>query len=204
MRTGERTARTKTPFREEEKGRNRMTLGEKLKQLRLENKMTLQDVAESSGYSKALISRIENDSVSPSISSLVEISRVLKIELHDLFATVERGKISLVRKNQRKSRTLMGGRLRIENLCESAPGIKMDAQIRTFEAGAATEMGRAVGGSEEWWHVLKGKIEAVIDERTINLNEGDNLYVMSATSRKWRNQAKGSSSALVVTTTPVT
>ncbi|RJP75155.1 MAG: helix-turn-helix domain-containing protein [Candidatus Abyssobacteria bacterium SURF_17] len=180
-----------------------MTLGGKLKQLRLGKKMTLQDVAEGTGYSKALISRIENDSVSPSIASLAEISRVLDIRLDALFSAVEGGPVSLVKKNQRKSRTLMGGRLQVESLRESMPGIKMEALIRTFEAGATVDMGRSVGGSEEWWHVLKGKLKAAIDERTFDLSEGDSLYMLSANSRKWQNPAKARASALVVMTTPV-
>ncbi|MHC4664309.1 MAG: helix-turn-helix domain-containing protein, partial [Planctomycetota bacterium] len=62
-----------------------MTLGEKIRKLRHDGEMTLQDIAGKTGYSKALISRIENDSVSPSINSLVKIAAALEIRLYELF-----------------------------------------------------------------------------------------------------------------------
>ena len=48
-----------------------VNIGERLKKVRLERGYTLKDVAAKSGYSKALISRIENGNVSPSINSLI-------------------------------------------------------------------------------------------------------------------------------------
>jgi transcriptional regulator with XRE-family HTH domain len=175
-----------------------MTLGEKLKKLRLEKKMTLQDVAQSTGYSKALISRIENDSVSPSIGSLRKITAVLEIKLHELFAAIEGGRTSVIRKNSRKSQTLAGGKIKVEGLCQGAAGSKMDAVIKTFESGATSKEEKAAHAGEEWWYVLKGRLETSVGETTLELNEGDSVYVVSPASRKWRNPAKGKTSALVV------
>ena len=145
-----------------------MTLGEKLKKLRLERKMTLQDVADQTGYSKALISRIENDSVSPSVSSLLKISGALQIKLHDLFAAIEGSKLSVVKKTGREAVFSEDG-IRIESLCSLAGGRKMDAVIKTFESGATSE--QVNSGKEEWWYVLKGKLMVSFDERIAQLNE---------------------------------
>jgi transcriptional regulator with XRE-family HTH domain len=179
-----------------------MTLGEKLKKLRLEKKMTLQDVADQTGYSKALISRIENDSVSPSVGSLMKVSAALQIKLHELFASIEGSKISVVKKGGRESFLTRDG-IKIENLCFLSGGRKMDAVIKTFDSGAATERVAEEKAAEEWWYVLKGKLAVSFDERTAQLNEGDSLYVVSANIRKWRNPGKGKTSALVVTTPPL-
>ncbi len=180
-----------------------MTLGEKLKKLRLEKKMTLQDVAQRTGYSKALISRIENDSVSPSIGSLGKITSVLEIKLHELFAAVEGGRTSVIRKNSRKSHTLAGGKIKVEDLCEGAPGSKMDAVIKTFESGASSREEKGAQTGEEWWYVLKGRLETSAGETTLELSEGDCMYLVSPAARKWRNPAKGRTSALVVRTPAV-
>jgi transcriptional regulator with XRE-family HTH domain len=177
-----------------------MTLGEKLKKLRLEKQMTLHDVAKATGYSKALISRIENDSVSPSIASLVKITSVLQIRLNDLFTAIEGGHISVVKKNERKSYG-PGSGVTIEELCETGPGHKMNAAIKTLESGAQSEESSDDGG-EEWWHILKGRLQIVVDEKVAELNEGDSIYVISESLRKWRNPAKGRTSVLVVKTAP--
>jgi transcriptional regulator with XRE-family HTH domain len=176
-----------------------MTLGEKLKKLRLDSKMTLQDVADKTGYSKALISRIENDSVSPSVSSLLKITAALQIKLNELFAAVEGSKISVVKKGVRESSLLKNG-VKVENLCSLSGGRKMDAVIKTFDSGAASEHVKTDRGGEEWWYVLKGKLTVSMDERTAQLSEGDSLYVISETTRKWTNSGKGKTAALVVKT----
>ena len=62
-----------------------VNIGGRLKKARHEKGFTLKVVAEKSGYSKALISRIENGNVSPSINSLLKIASALEIKPHDLF-----------------------------------------------------------------------------------------------------------------------
>lgn len=179
-----------------------MTLGEKLKKLRLEKQMTLHDVAKATGYSKALISRIENDSVSPSIGSLVKIASVLRVKLNDLFTAIEGGRLLVVKKNERKSHPPVSG-IVVEELCESSPANKMTAAIKIFESGAESEEARADGAGEEWWYILKGKLEVSVDETTAELNEGDSIYVISGSVRKWRNPSKGKASVLTVKMSPV-
>jgi transcriptional regulator with XRE-family HTH domain len=179
-----------------------MTLGEKLREMRLEKGMTLQNVAEKTGYSKALISRIENDSVSPSISSLIKIAAAVEISLHHLFAVVEGGQLSVIKKTGRKSSMLSGGRIKIEYLSQGPPGSKMESVIKTFEPGAAAEDKKAARIGEEWLYVLKGKLEASVEEKVYDLNEGDCMYVRMAIPHKWRNAAKGRTTALVVVTPP--
>jgi transcriptional regulator with XRE-family HTH domain len=160
-------------------------------------------VAGKTGQSKALISRIENDSVSPSVSSLMKISAALQIKLHELFAAIEGSKISVIKKGGRESRAIKDG-VKVESLCPlSAAGRKMDAVIKTFDSGAASEQVKLGKGGEEWWYVLKGKLTVSVDERTALLNEGDSMYVISESIRKWSNPGKGKTAALVVTTPPV-
>jgi transcriptional regulator with XRE-family HTH domain len=177
-----------------------MTLGEKLKKLRLDKKMTLQDVADATGYSKALISRIENDSVSPSVGSLMKISEALQIKLHELFAAIEGSKIAVTKKGGRESTFAKNG-VKVESLCSLSGGRKMDAVIKTFDSGAASEQVKQ-GRGEEWWYVLRGKLTVSIGERVAQLNEGDSMYIISEGNRKWSNAGKGKTSALVVMTPP--
>ena len=177
-----------------------MTLGEKIRKLRLERKMTLQDVAEQTGYSKALISRIENDSVSPSIVSLVKIASALQISLHQLFAAVDGGQRAVVKKSKRTSRAISGGNVTVENMGVDAADGKMTAVLMTFEPGASTGKSAKLHSGEEWWHILKGKLRGSVGDRTYDLAEGDSIYLHSSIPHKWRNLSKGKTSAVVVVT----
>jgi len=179
-----------------------MTLGEKLRTVRLQRGMTLHDVAEKTGYSKALISRIENDSVSPSITSLIKVTEALEFSLHELFVVVEGNRAWVVRKNERESPAGSSKKVRIEYLCQSGADTKMAAIIKTFDAGSVHENRDEREGAEQWWHLLKGKLEVTISGEKFELNEGDSIYLSSSQPHKWRNTAKGKSSALIVMRPP--
>ena len=178
-----------------------MTLGGKIRKLRLGGKMTLQDVAGKTGYSKALISRIENDSVSPSINSLVKIAGALEITLHELFAAVEGRDPSVLKKRDRQSTKLSEGKVRVEGLSTDHTDNKLSAVIMTFDSGAEIADGMSPHRGEEWWHVFKGKLEATIGENEYELAEGDSIYLNSSSAHKMRNPAKTKAAVLVLTTT---
>ncbi len=178
-----------------------MTLGEKLRELRLKKGMTLQDVAEKTGYSKALISRIENDAVSPSIGSLVKISATLHVRLHTLFAAVGGGAPSLVKKGSGGMLMVCGDKIRVESLGGVFESPKMDAVVETFEPGADRE--RPVIAAEEWRYVLRGTFEALVNGVSYELNEGDSMYLNSGMPSRWRNAGKSKASALSISTSAV-
>ncbi|MCK5913067.1 MAG: helix-turn-helix transcriptional regulator, partial [Desulfuromusa sp.] len=56
-------------------------IGQKIKTLRKERKLTLQDVANETGFSPALISQIENNNVSPPIATLSKIARFFDVKM---------------------------------------------------------------------------------------------------------------------------
>ncbi len=66
-----------------------MELGEKLKTLRLQNRLTLVELAEKSGVSKSLLSRIERGRSVPTITTIQKIASALGIILSDFFANSE-------------------------------------------------------------------------------------------------------------------
>lgn len=64
-------------------------IGTKIKQLRKAKKLTLQDVANDTGFSTALISQIENHNISPPIATLSKIAKFFDIKLGVLFAEAD-------------------------------------------------------------------------------------------------------------------
>ena len=63
-----------------------MELGEKLKTLRLQDRLTLVELAEKSGVSKSLLSRIEQGRSVPTITTIQKIASAFGIILSDFFA----------------------------------------------------------------------------------------------------------------------
>ena len=62
-----------------------MNLGDKLKQLRLQNDFTQEELADRCELTKGYISQLENDLTSPSIATLVDILSALGTTLQDFF-----------------------------------------------------------------------------------------------------------------------
>jgi len=82
--------------------------------------------AAESGYSKALISRIENGNVSPSINSLLKIAGALEIKPYDLFLPSKDAGPSVVLKANRKKTTMAEGNVEVEFLTEQTEEKKIE------------------------------------------------------------------------------
>ncbi|NMH27958.1 helix-turn-helix domain-containing protein [Flavobacterium silvaticum] len=54
-----------------------LEVGDRIRMLRIKQNRTLQEVADSCGLSKSMISKIENDKAIPSVATLVKIAQVL-------------------------------------------------------------------------------------------------------------------------------
>ena len=64
-------------------------IGEKIKELRKARQLTLQAVANETGFSPALISQIENNNVSPPIATLSKIARFFEVKISHFFEEEE-------------------------------------------------------------------------------------------------------------------
>ena len=64
---------------------NDLKVGDKIKILRINQKRTLQEVADNCGLSKSMISKIENNKTVPSVAALVKIAQTLGTNISNLF-----------------------------------------------------------------------------------------------------------------------
>ena len=62
-----------------------MDIGKKIKELRLQNDLTLEDLASRSELTKGFLSQLERNLTSPSISTLEDILEALGTNLSDFF-----------------------------------------------------------------------------------------------------------------------
>ncbi|RJP18024.1 MAG: helix-turn-helix domain-containing protein [Candidatus Abyssobacteria bacterium SURF_5] len=179
-----------------------VNIGERLKKVRLEKGYTLKDVAAKSGYSKALISRIENGNVSPSINSLLKIASALEVKPHDLFLPAKDAEPTVVHKAERKKVKMNGGKAEVEFLTVQSGDKKIEPLLITVERGAST--GGELGGhnGEIWTMQLKGRMELVLGEKKHTLEEGDCAYFKSSVPHSFKNVGKSKSVAFCVITPP--
>lgn len=137
-----------------------------IRALRKEHNLTITDMAESSGVSTAVISRIERNQASPELDTLYKIAKVFGLTGTDLLGLAE-GRTSQLKK---ANNTCSGGfkfrRIEYAN---------MDCYYGNAEAGAEISRPEVHRDDYEVCWVLSGKIEIKLPKETHILDVDDSI-----------------------------
>jgi transcriptional regulator with XRE-family HTH domain len=175
-----------------------LKLGNILKEARLAKEMTLEELSSKCNYSKALISRIENNSVSPSITSLDKISAALDLKLYDVFASFDDSEPAIVRKDARRSFSQADGQ-EIQFLANGAFTTQMQPLLISLQ-NEVRDCTAHTG--EEFLHILGGKAEVVVGDQTYLLGPGDSIHFKASIPHRCRGVGKSKTISLKVATPP--
>jgi transcriptional regulator with XRE-family HTH domain len=176
-------------------------LGGTLKKVRHEKGLTLDDVAAKCGYSKALISRIENNNVSPSIYSLSRIAAALDLTLYDIFASTPSDTVVCRRANRQRFRVETGN-FELEILAPYPGDSAMLPILYSGAPGSHSSERNSERAGQEWAIVLEGKVEVTVGARKHLLNKGDSIYFNSGLPHRYVNVGKAPAKGICVTTPP--
>lgn len=163
-----------------------LRLGEKIRKLRQEQRLTLQELSELSGLSKPLLSQIENDQVTPPLATLLKIARGLKVGIHYFFEEEgDRQKFVLVRGDEGattprrpKSDITQGYRYR-----PLAPGIRhkqIEPFLVEFELTVWDDSNFYRHDGEEFIYLVDGELEFHFGGEVMRLMPGDSIYYDSS------------------------
>ncbi len=82
---------------------NLVELAQRIRSLRLDRRMTLEQVASQTGLTQSWLSKVENFRVTPSLPALAKIAAALRITLSELVEGLDqRPRLILVKKDERK------------------------------------------------------------------------------------------------------
>jgi len=148
-------------------------LGERIKEIRKQRGMTLQNLADETGLSIAFISKVERGLTSPTFSALMAICKGLGVDLASLAQPSEELH-PIIKKNERIVMfPLADGRIKHEFGTQGSR--KMKGLWITLKPGT-NDISRG-HPEEEVGIVVKGSIEVVIGKDAFVLEEGDTLYI---------------------------
>ncbi len=157
-----------------------MSLGERLRDRRRELKLTLQQVADQAGFSVGFISQIERGITVPSLTSLVSVCRVLKVDVGSFFKS-PRVDAPVTRRETRPVYALggtPGNSVTYERLSASFPGNILRSTLIHEPPGFRSEPMSHEG--EEIFFIVEGSLTLEVDgERTI-LEAGDSAHFPSS------------------------
>jgi len=164
------------------------SIGKKIKALRKNRGLTLQQVAATVGCTPSYLSMVENDRLDPSTSRLKQIADALGSTIVQLFPDQGRDDIILRNKDRQKV-NVSGSKLLFEILIHQGPDKKMDARLATIYPGGGSG-GSYTHPGEEFGYVLKGTLELTVEDTTYALQKGDTFYFHSSRNHQFRNRGE--------------
>jgi len=150
-------------------------LGERIKEIRKQRRMTLQNMSDKTGLSIAFISKVERGLTSPTFSALLEICKALEVDLANLAQPFEELH-PLIKKNERiQMFPLADGRIKHEFGTQGSRKIK--GLWITLAAGT-TDVSRG-HPEDELGIVFQGALKVIVGKDTFVVEEGDTFYIES-------------------------
>ncbi len=168
------------------KNHSQLGIGEKIKAIRQNKGLSMQQLAEKAGLAKALISQIENGQVSPPIATLLKVANSLNTDISLLFQEeASDAKTVVVRSDERlvSPRRQVKGKAHLgynyEALAYTKTSKHMEPFLVTFEAKDAEDVIQFTHEGEECAFVLEGSLEFSSPDEKVVLKPGDCIYFES-------------------------
>ena len=174
------------------------TIGSKIRDLRLKNGLTQEELADRAELSKGFISQLENDLTSPSIATLIDILQLLGSSLKDFFSDSDDSQITFT-PNDYFHKESDG--VAVTWIVPTAQKNALEPIILELEKGATTDADYPHEG-EEFGYVLEGKVEVVVGDRKSVASCGDSFYFSSDRQHYIRNISDKTSKILWVSCPP--
>ncbi|MFZ2603257.1 MAG: XRE family transcriptional regulator [Candidatus Omnitrophota bacterium] len=151
-----------------------MKIGFRIKDLRIQQRITLKDLAKKTGLTTSFLSQLERDLTSPSVSSLEKIAQALNTKIGYFFGREEEKELIFIKKGTGKKFIDKG--ISSETLAAGFLNIKMQPQVFTLGAGSELTKELITPLGEKFGMVFKGKLEFFCDEEKMIFEEGDSIY----------------------------
>jgi len=151
----------------------------KLKDIRKEKNITLQELAEAAGVTKGMLSQVENNRTIPSLTVFLNIIKSLHIDINDFFQdfnTVQPGKVIFKKAAQyqlfEKENTVGFHYQRI--MSSTINEYHVDFVLLTLAPNA--QRAPVQTDAFEFKYILKGKVEYSIADELYVMEAGDSIF----------------------------
>ena len=176
-----------------------MDIGKKLKELRLQNDLTLDDLASRSELTKGFLSQVERNLTMPSIPTLEDILEALGTNLSEFFREEEEKQLVFTTQeffvDEQEDYT-------IEWVIPNAQKNEMEPILLTLHPHKASHEMQAHRG-EEFGYVLKGTATLVCGDKKYKLKAQETFYLDGTKGHYLYNHGSSEAKVLWITTPPM-
>lgn len=152
-----------------------MDIGNRIKELRVMNGLTQEELADRSELSKGFISQLENDLTSPSISTLEDILQCLGMTISEFFSVESEAPQTVFGEDDYFEKVDEEQGTTTNWIIPNAQKNIMEPIRLKIKAGGATYPDNPHEG-EEFGYVLKGEIILVIGNERYKAKSGESFY----------------------------
>ena len=168
--------------------------------------MSLTELAQKSGVQIATLSRMENQKMTGTLQSHIQIAQALGVDLTELYQNVakELPKSDEESAPEEPSADVFNysDRSSYEILTNKVLAKKMMPVLLKIEAGGCTNKEELAAGCEKFVFVLEGQIRADVEDKAYRLGPGNTLYFNASLPHTFVNEGPATA-RLICVTTPV-
>jgi transcriptional regulator with XRE-family HTH domain len=174
-------------------------LGERVRALRRERRWTLELLAQRSGVSRAMISKLERGEKTPTLVVAARVSEGLGVSLSQLVGIQERKEIVVVPRERRMVMRDPETGFERQLLSPSFGGCGLEFIRNVVPEGSTSgEFPPHRRGVEEYVVVEKGRLRAILGGEEHVLEEGDAAYFEADVAHRFDNVGEGECSYYLV------
>ena len=175
-------------------------IGAKIRELRIKNGLTQEELANRSELSKGFISQLESEQTSPSIATLVDILECLGTNLSDFFNEATNEKIVFsaddyfVKESEDEGHSITW-------VIPNSQKNDMEPILLELEPGGTSPVDEPHSG-EEFGYVLSGSVHIHVGEALYKAKKGESFYYTADKKHYISNPGKSAAKVLWVSTPP--
>ncbi len=179
-------------------------IAEKLRSLRLRKSMGLAQLAAHTGLSAAMLSKLENARLVPTLPTLVRIATVFNVGLDYFFTDPRKRHVVAISRKDERIKFPADAKPRdaaydFESLNFRATERKLDAFLAHFHDVPLAKIAPHYHAGVELLYVTSGELEITIGTETYKLSKGDAIYFDSVQKHAYRSRGPEPCAAVVVT-----
>jgi XRE family transcriptional regulator, regulator of sulfur utilization len=163
------------------------SVGEAVRRLRTELRISVRALASKCGCSPSFISQVELGQASPSIASLDRIASGLGVSLGQFFLASECMVPAVVKASQRPMLQSAWSRSQIESLSPHTHGSRFEGFLVIMDPGGASGARLHARETELFAFVFEGDVCLQLEGRSHLLQQGDAITLLPGTLHRWDN-----------------
>ena len=177
-------------------------LGQKIKELRLHNKMTLKDLSQQAGLSIGYLSQLERGLTDIATDSLVNVAQVLGVELSYFFSDTEKRPRRLILRSYEKvvSHVDRGRFIHYHLTGHEQDTALLPRLVELIPINSDEVIAPYPHAGEEFIYVLEGTLTLFTGNEQNELYPGDSAHLESTLPHNWANYTNKMVRLLVVST----